>query len=313
MGQLSSFKGPAIALLAFFAYSTHDALIKALPGYSVFQILFFAMMFSCVPFCLARVSDPNPPTIKANNYRLVFLRTICTSFALVMAFLTFSTLPMVEAYVMIFLTPVVVTINSIIFLNERVFLFRWTAMAVSLIGVIIVLRPTIDTIGVGHLTGLLAAVSSGCGATLSRKIGPNESSATMILFQLLGGILLSGLVFPFFYKPMPLADLGLTFLLGTFGLIGHVCLVFAYKISKAATIAPIQYIQIVFAAVYGSLFFGENIDAYVILGASLIVGAGIFILWRESKYSDTQPNLKTRVMRGGITAAFPMRYFREKK
>ena len=309
----NSLKGPALAFVAFFLYSSHDALVKSLAHYSVFQIIFFAVLFSCVPFVLMRLLDPNPQSIKAKAPKLVILRSVFTSCALVMSFLTFSTLPLVEAYVLLFLAPVIVTINSIIFLKERVFLIRWAAMILSLAGVLVVLRPSVETLSVGHLFGLMSASCAACGATLSRKLGTSESSATLVLFQLLGALFVSGLVFPFNYQPMPLQDLGAMFLLGTLGFTAHYLMVLAYKFSNAAVVAPIQYMQIIYAAIFGYVLWKEEIDIYVVLGSVLIIGAGVVILWRESYISKIRPNLSSGAMRTGITATIPYKGFKQKK
>lgn len=294
MAAQSVIKGPLLALAGFAAFSTHDALLKSLSEYSVFQIIFFAVLFGYVPFSIARLVQPDPGSIKANNLKVVILRALLMVSSLCCAFLAFSMLPLVQVYVLIFTAPILISILAIYFLGEKVHLFRWTAIIIGLIGVVVVLRPSVETLSWGHLFGLIAAVSSAGAAIIARKVGNTESAATMILFPILASILITGCVLPFVYKPMPLADLAVMFAIGVFGQIGQLLVLLAYRAANAAFIAPMQYSQIVWAVVFGSLFFNESPDLYVYIGAGITVFSGILIVWREAMVSKIQPNLNTR-------------------
>lgn len=290
----SALKGLVLALLGFAVFSAHDALVKVLNDYSIFQIIFFAMLFGYVPFSLARITSEKPQSLKPVNMTLVLARSFFTVGSLCFAFLSFSLLPMVETYVLLFCTPLLITVLAIIFLGETIAITRWIAIFLGLIGVLIVLRPTLETIEIGHVFGFCAAICVAGAAIISRKIGHLENSATLIIFPLITNILVSGSMLYFVYKPMPLNDLVVMFLIGTLGLVGQFLVLQAYKLAPAALVAPTQYSQIIWAIIYGALFFGETIDAYVILGSSITVASGLLILWRETTASNTKPNLNTR-------------------
>ncbi len=303
----SILKGPLFALVGYAVFSTHDALLKWLADYSVFQIIFFAMLFGYVPFSLARVIEPNPGSVKAVNLKLVMFRSLLMMGSLFSAFLAFSMLPLVEVYVLIFTAPLIISVMAIHFLNEKVHLFRWASIFLGLVGIIIVLRPSVETITLGHLLGLSAAFCSAGAAIISRKVGSSENAATMILYPLLTSILVTGCILPFVYKPMPLQDLGVMFLIGVFAQIGQLCIVFAYRNASAGFIAPMQYSQIIWAVIFGSLFFNETVDQWVIIGASITILSGLLILWREAKISKVRPNLRTRNTRMVSAAPSPVR------
>lgn len=291
----SAIKGLLLALLGFAVFSVHDALVKVLSDYSIFQIIFFAMLFGYVPFSLARITSQRPQSLRPVNLTLVIVRSVLTVAGLSFAFLSFSMLPMVETYVLLFCTPLIITVLAIIFLGEIVAITRWFAIILGLIGVIIVLRPTLDTIEIGHLYGFCAAMCSAGAAIISRKIGNMENAATLIIFPLIANILFTGSMLYFVYKPMPLNDMALMFLIGTLGLAGQYFVLSAYRSAPAAFVAPMQYSQIIWAIIIGSLFFQESIDAFVILGSCITVGSGLLILWRETRASSsTKPNLNTR-------------------
>ena len=290
----SAIKGFLFALSGFAIFSMHDALVKVLSDYSIFQIIFFAMLFGYVPFSLARITSERPQSLKPKNLTLVLLRSIFTVGGLCFAFLSFSMLPMVETYVLLFCTPLIISVLAIVFLGETIALVRWFAIGLGLLGVIIVLRPTMESIELGHLFGICSAVCGSGVAIISRKIGQLENAATLIIFPLIANIIVTGSMLFFVYKPMPLNDLALMFLIGTFALTGQLLILLAYRSAPAGLIAPTQYSQIIWAIILGSLFFGESIDVFVILGSVITVASGVLILWRESHASSTKPNLNTR-------------------
>jgi len=286
--------GLAFALFGFAIYSTHDAVVKSLQGYHVFQIVFFAMLFSYVPFSIARIVENKPQSMSPANPVLLVTRAFLHVGALCFGFYAFATLPMVEAYVILFCTPLIISVLAIWFLDEHIALARWFAIALGLVGVIIVLRPSIDSLELGHFAALAAAFCSGTTAVISRKISASENMATMILFPLLATIFVSGSALYFVYKPMPLLDLGLMFLVGALGLLGQYSVLRGFKIAPAAYVGPMQYSQIVWAILFGYVFFDESIDKWVVIGSLITVLSGVAIVWREHAVSKVQANLNTR-------------------
>lgn len=286
--------GLAFALFGFAIYSTHDAVVKSLQGYHVFQIVFFAMLFSYVPFSIARIVENKAQALAPTNPVLLVVRAFLHVGALCFAFYAFSTLPMVETYVILFCTPLIISVLAIWFLGEQIALARWVAIAMGLVGVLIVLRPSIDTLQLGHFAALAAAFCSGANAIISRKIASSESMATMILFPLLATIIVSGSALYFVYKPMPLMDMAFMFLVGALGLLGQYCVLTGFRKAPAAYIAPMQYSQIVWAILFGYVFFNETIDRWVVTGSLITVLSGVAIIWRELTVSKVQANLNTR-------------------
>jgi S-adenosylmethionine uptake transporter len=110
-------------------------------------------------------------------------------------------------------------------------------------------------------------------------------------------ILVTGCILPFVYKPMPLSDLGIMFMIGALGLTGQLFNLFAYKASPAAFVAPMQYSQIIWAVIFGSLFFNEVADKWEMIGSAVTVFSGVMIIWREVMVSKIQPTLSTRNIR----------------
>ena len=164
--------GVLVALAAYFFFCICDAFIKAIgPETSVFQTLFFVTLFSFLPVLAFTLRhDPLSAMFKMNQPWLVMGRAATGILAGMFGFYTFTHLPFAEAYALIFLAPVFVTVLSIFFLGEQVRAWRWTAVAVGLFGVWVVVRPGFREIQVGHLTAILAAMAGAAGFADTRSV-----------------------------------------------------------------------------------------------------------------------------------------------
>jgi drug/metabolite transporter (DMT)-like permease len=300
-------RGAAYALLGFAVFALHDALIKSLLGYSVFQIVFFAMLFSFVPFSVSLALDKRIQNLRPVNPGWVALRTVCMVCTVSLAFYAFKTLPLSEVYALLFATPIVITVLAIPVLGERVRLFRWVSIAVGSIGVLVVLRPGGGELSTGHIAALLAVVFSATSAVATRRIGATERSATLILYPVLANVAFAGAILYFVYIPMPFVDLAKMAAVGVLAMAGQLAIISAYRSAPAAFVAPFQYSQMVWAVFYGFVWFGEQPDQQVFLGAAIIILSGLLIVFRESRegVSANRPYLRTRNVRA--VSGAPMR------
>jgi drug/metabolite transporter (DMT)-like permease len=183
---------------------------------------------------------------------------------------------------------------SIPILGETVRLRRWAAVGVGLLGVLIVLRPGAVELGLGHAAALMAAICGAVGAVIVRRIGPDERPVVFLLYPMVANFTLMGCLMPLVYEPMPAGDLGLMALVAALGFCATLIIVLAYRTGSASVVAPMQYSQIVWATDFGALFFGETPDRWTLLGAAVVIGSGLYILFREGQVSDVAPNLKSR-------------------
>ena len=279
----SPVRGLGFAFAAFAVFATHDAVIKALGvNFSVFQIIFFAMLFAFVPMSVLMLADKQVDNFRPRHPWLILLRSVTTVIAMSTAFYAFTVLPLAEVYALLFATPLLITAMSAVLLGETVRAQRWAAVLVGLIGVMIVLRPGVTQITFGHICALVAALCSSFGSVIMRKIGSEERTAVMILYPMLSSIIFMALMLPFVYRPMDVAELGLFASVGVLSVAAQVMIIAAYRIAPAAVVAPSQYSQILWATLFGVLFFEELPDIWVGVGASIIIASGVFIVWRES-------------------------------
>lgn len=286
-----------MALLGFAVLAGHDALIKSLPDYSVFQIGFFSVLFSMVPFTLFLAVSHKEFSLRPNNPRLVAIRCCSILASMLFAFYAFRNLPLAQAYALLFSSPIIITVLAIPVLGEQVKLFRWFAIALGFCGVLIVLGAQTEPLGSGHLAGILCALSGAITAVVTRKIGATESTLTLIVYPMLINLAVCGLALIAVYQPMPGTALFAMCMIGLLAVIGQSALIYAYRNAPAQYIAPFQYSQMVWAVIFGLLFFSEPPDLNVLTGACVIIAAGILIVLREMRVSSNKPILNTRNFR----------------
>ena len=234
----------------------------------------------------------------------VALRSLCMAAVLVFAFTAFTLLELTQAYALMFATPVVITLLSIPVLGERVRVFRWIAIGLGFTGVLVALRPGSTEFGLGHLAALLAVLCSATSAVTTRRIAGSERTATLILYPLLTNIVVATVMLYFVYQPMPFDALARMLAIGVLGMCGQFMIIRAYRSAPAAFVAPFQYSQLLWAIFYGYLWFDETPDRQVMLGAGIIILAGMLIVWRESSsgVSRNRPFLRTRNIRASSAA-----------
>ncbi|GGB37164.1 membrane protein [Roseibium aquae] len=296
----SPLRGLGIALVGFALYATHDAMIKALgESYSVFQIIFFAMLFAFVPMATIMLFDRAEANLLPRHPRLVLARAGLSIIAMASAFYAFTALPLAEVYALLFSAPLLITAFSVPFLGEVVRGQRWAAVIFGLCGVLIVLRPGLTEITLGHLAALTAACASALASIVVRKIGGQERSAVLILYPLLVAMGAMAFTLPVVYKPVALADLAVMAAVGFLSVAAQYCMIFGYRSAPAAVIAPAQYSQILWATLFGAVFFAEQPDIFVAIGSAVIIASGVFVVWRESRLnvSARNPVLKTTAPR----------------
>ena len=290
--------GPGLALGAFALFSAHDVIVKSLGGsYSPVQIVFFSVLLGLPLATLMLMRDPTDGNLLPRRPGWTALRTGAAVVTGVTVFYAFSVLPLAQTYAILFATPLLITLLSVPVLGEKVGLHRGGAVIAGLVGVIIVLRPfEAEGLSLGHLAALVAAFASAFASIIVRKIGQEERNVVLLLYPMMANLLVMGAVLPFVYQPMPLGDLGALAAMAFLAFIASLCVIAAYKRASAASIAPMQYSQIVWAVLFGALFFGERVDLATILGAAVIIASGVYILHRETRQnvSDNRPVLSTR-------------------
>jgi S-adenosylmethionine uptake transporter len=274
--------GALLSLAAFGLYATHDAVVKFLGAhYSPFQTIFFSVLLGFPFVTLMLMRDKTDGNLRPRQPMWVWIRTLAAIVSVVSGFYAFTVLPLAQAYAVFFAMPLMITLLAIPLLGEKVGLRRGIAVLVGLAGVIVVLRPGQVPLGLGQLAALVAATSGALVSVIVRKIGREERSAVLMLYPMMANFVATGAMMPFVYRPMPVEHLGLLVLMSFLGFVAAMLVIQAYRTAPAIIVAPMQYSQIVWAVLYGWLFFSERIDLLTAVGTAIIIASGIYIVLRE--------------------------------
>lgn len=297
LDKATQLRGVALALASFGIYATHDVLIKYLGGiYSPFQVVFFSVLFGFPMMVLFMLRDAQGSTLRPVHPYWMALRTAIIVLNAATAFYAFSVLPLAQTYAILFAAPLLITLLAIPMLGERVGLRRGAAVVVGLGGVIIVLQPGVTSFSLGHLAALVAAICGALNAVIMRKIGGAERSVVLLLYPMLANVIVMGAALPFVYRPMPGQDMLASAVIAGFALLATWLLILAYRMAPAAMVAPMQYSQIIWAAIFGALFFDERPEMATAIGTAVIIASGLYIVFREDRggRSATTPVLRSR-------------------
>lgn len=282
MSSSNARAGIGLMCLGILLFALNDVMGKWLMStYTVGQVLLLrsvAAMALLLPFAAKEGWGAilNPPQPGLNALRMAFgtLETACFYWAV-------AYLPLVSVMTYYLAAPLYVAAIAPFLLRERLDAGRWTAVLIGFAGVLMVLRPSAET-----LTGpaLIAVVGSllFAGLLLSTRLLKGASATTLIVWQTGGALVLGLLLAPFGWVQPSMRDFALLGLLGVVAMAAHVMVAKALQLAPAAIVSPFQYTLIVWAALFGWLFFGEWPDNWMIAGAIVIVLSGLYLLWRES-------------------------------
>ena len=311
----ANLRASLVALAAFGIFSTHDVIVKTLGStYSPVQIIFFSVLFGFPIASNMLLRDETVGTLIPRYPMWTAVRTLAAVASAASAFFAFSVLPLAQTYAIIFASPLLITVLAIPILGERVGLRRGLAVLVGLVGVLVVLNPAATALSWGHLAALSCAIFGALAAVIVRKIGREERSIVLILYPLVTNFVLMAAFLPAVYVPMPIVDLGLLFLIALLAMVAMMCVIQAYRLGEAIIVAPMQYSQILWAVVYGALFFGETPAWNTAVGATIIIASGIYIVLREDsgQSGSIQPVLRTRTRLATPTAPRVSAMFRSR-
>lgn len=193
----------------------------------------------------------------------------------------FVALGLVESHAIFASYPLLIAALSGPVLGERVGWRRWTAIGVGFVGVLIILQPGVAVFAPAALIPLTAALMFALYGLLTRYAARLDSTATSFFWTGTVGAVVMTLVGMWLWEPMTGPDWGWMGLLCLTGAGGHWLLIRTYEAAEASAVQPFAYLQLVFASTIGLTVFDETLRPNVVLGAVIVVAAGLFTLWRE--------------------------------
>jgi len=301
--------GLLLSFASFAAYSLSDAFIKivhrldsSIPPYT---IAYYAAIFGFIALPFIKTRDERwRDIIIPRNWPIWLLRAVASTVSFIGSIVAFSHLEMAEAFTLIFIQPAFVSIFSIVFLKEHVGWRRWLAIAVGFAGVLVVLRPGYRELNIGHVGALACGLSGAIGIIIVRRMYGIEKRITLYTSSLIGLFIICGLMMrPLFGVPLDmdwqhheLANISVFSSMAAFGLLaalGSVLIMAAAKRVPAALVSAPQYSQMVWAIIFGYLWFDEHLNVYTAMGIVLILISSTMTFIREEQRGVSLPRSTT--------------------
>jgi drug/metabolite transporter (DMT)-like permease len=296
--------GIALKLVSTLAFTFMSACVKQIgaahPGdplyYPVGQVVFCRSLFALIPvFIWLGWRGDLATAFENSSVRNHARRGFFGSIGMFSGFTALLLLPLADATAISYAAPLFTVVLAALILKEQVRVYRWSAVCVGFVGVLIMLVPYFDRTApadefriMGVAFGLLGAICAGFATIETRRLTATESTGAIVSYFMLLTTLIGfasiglGWVNPRMVWHMPgLSDGALLVLMGVMGGIGQITLTQSFRYADASLIAPFDYLSMVWAIALGWLLFGELPKAMVIAGSVIVVLAGIFVIWRE--------------------------------
>ncbi|SES26571.1 DMT family transporter [Rhizobium sp. NFR03] len=282
----SKTRGYLYVLLAVTIFAGQDAFSKLLgekyPPIMVVMVRFWAfaafviVMAAFAPGGLRRAFVTRRPVLQIFRGVLLVGEVVIVVFAFIAAGLAMSQ-SILQA------TPLIVTVLSVPLLGEKVGWRRALAVVTGLFGVLVIINPLAVQFDLRLLVPLAAAFMYGFYSIATRAVSRDDSAMTSVLYAGVFGALAATLVGPFYWTPIAPADWPAMIALCICGATSHYFLIKAYGLLTAVEVQPLTYLQLVLSGGVAVLFFGETVTLNMIVGAFIVVGAGLFTVWREHR------------------------------
>jgi drug/metabolite transporter (DMT)-like permease len=276
-----------LAILFFTAMdATAKGLIERYPAPQVIWVRFAGQL----ALVLIILRQHLGPVLRTRFPVLHFWRSASQFGATTFFFLSLPHIGLAEATAIADINPVLITLGAALFLGERLGPRRIAGVGVALIGALIVIRPGAGVFSWAAVLPLLCALSYATSALLTRRIGAQESVWASMVYAALFGTIVAGLALPFVWEPIETGDLWQFALIACLGTVAQLCIIRSFSITEAGIVAPFAYLGIVFAAFWGVVLFDQWPDRWTVIGALVIVGAGLYV-WHRETLASRAPKL----------------------
>lgn len=269
-------------LVSCIALSCLAAMGRLLGSYDVnsFQTVFCRLFFAFI-ILLPLALHAGIGAIATTQIKIYVLRSISGIIAMWMWFYAVTLIPIGEQTAFSFLAPLFTTIGATLFLGEVVRLRRWIAILIGFIGALIIIRPGIIELSLGHVVAIATALAFGCSMLILKHLTRKDDPLIIVFISHL--IMMPLALLPALYVwEWPQFEVWMILIAtGPVAVIGHVTLTKAYKLADASFVAGVDYARLPFAVLFGWILFGELSDIWTWIGASVIFGSSFYVIRRE--------------------------------
>ena len=268
---------------AIFFFSAMDALAKAISLRSGPSMALWARYTGQMILVLILVAPRLKTVAKTNFPKLQVLRSIFLLCATASFFSGLSHMGLAEMTAIMDVNPVLITLGAALFLGEKLGPRRIAGIAVALVGAMIIIRPGSGVFSWAAIFPLMAAVFYTSYSLATRFVGKRESPWTSLLYAAMFGSVVTSVLVIWNWQTPDATTIVLMLALSGVGTIGQICFIRAFTEGEAAMLAPFAYCGLIFATFWGSIGFGEYPDGWTIVGAVVVVGAGLYVWHRETR------------------------------
>ena len=277
-------RGMACMMGGSLLLTVNDGVVKWVSGdFQVGQILAFRGLAALILIALVLWWRNEFHIFQVRYPKIQFIRAVLMITSTFLFVNGLRLMHLADTVAIAFVGPIFVTALAPFLLSERVGWRRWTAVLVGFGGVVVILRPEGGAL---HWAALLPAGAALCGACrdlLTRGISHGEASGTTLFYSTLGVALAGAVMAPFGWRTPELGDLGLFAVAGLLLAVAHFLHIETFRYAEAAVVTPFKYSALLWAMVIGFLVWGDIPDIRTLLGASLLVGSGLYIFHREER------------------------------
>jgi drug/metabolite transporter (DMT)-like permease len=286
-------KAIAIKLLSVVLFTIMSALIRYVgQNVPLGEIVFFRSAFALIPviavYAWRRELAAAVRTARPFGHLGRGTISLCGMF---LNFAALARLPLVDVTAINFASPLITVVFAVIFLHERVRVYRWTAVGVGFLGVIVMLWPYLtlaDTVlagttaaAVGVACSVGSAFTNAGSVIQTRRLTDSEHTASIVFYFSLICAIAGAVTLPFVWYTPTLIELAALVAIGVLGGASHIMLTESYRYAPASVVAPFDYTSMLWAFLIGYVFFGEVTTIYLFVGAGIVVASGLFVIWRE--------------------------------
>ncbi|GGY84638.1 hypothetical protein GCM10011613_32030 [Cellvibrio zantedeschiae] len=280
------FTGFLLAASGLLMFACMDSCTKYLAAhYNVPFVVAMRYITQCVLMFVVLVPRHSSHLIKTQRTGLAIVRAVSLSFASLFVGLALQRMPLAETTAINFLAPMLVVLLASPLLGETIGPMGWVAAVGGFLGVLLIVRPGsgLDTAGI--LFSLLAVCANTTYQLLSRVLASTEKAITLLFYTALVGSIFFGLALPWFWENKTPSNLefGLFLLMGVSGGLGHYFFTSAFRYAPASMLAPVTYLQLLWAALLGWIIFNNTPDQISILGMIIVAASGLMIALKSRR------------------------------
>ena len=267
--------------LSVCAFSLMDLVVKWSNGYPLGQVLFFRGFIGALLYFLIIPRDRITNFYYTKRAGLHFLRCFFGLIALLSIFTALRNLPLATVVSISFAAPIFTTIFSIFFLNEKVGVYRWLAVLIGFIGIIIIAQPGLTELNIYYVYPIIFCLGMAYVAISIRQLSKTEPVWLISLYFSIAITIVSLTTIPNGWIMPSFNDFIILSFLGVFGGVANLWLSQSYKFSEVSLVTPLKYLTLVFAIIFGYLIWGEIPTIKTLAGAFLVLLSSIIIFRRE--------------------------------